>query len=89
MLIFINNIFIKIISILDLNNANNSNFNDDNNCDSINIKASLQNTNIINFQIPSSNIKEYIGNNPQNWEDDAENPHNSSEWQKMLIDVQF
>ena len=60
MLIFINNIFIKIISNLDLNNANNSNFNDDNNCDNINIKASLQNTNIINFQIPSSNIKEYI-----------------------------
>ena len=60
MLIFINNIFIKIISILDLNNANNSNFNDDNNCDNINIIASLQNTNIINFQFPSSNIKEYI-----------------------------
>ena len=35
------------------------------------------------------NIKEYIRNNPQNWEDDAENPHNSSEWQKMLIDVRF
>jgi REP element-mobilizing transposase RayT len=44
---------------------------------------------IIRDETHLSNIKEYIGNNPQNWEDDAENPHNSSEWQKMLIDVQF
>ena len=59
-MLLMNEMFINIISILDTNNANNSNFNDDNNCDNINIIASLQNTNIINFQIPSSNIKEYI-----------------------------
>jgi putative transposase len=35
------------------------------------------------------NIKEYIRNNPQNWQDDEENPHNSSEWQEILIDVRF
>ena len=44
---------------------------------------------IVRDETHLSNIKEYIGNNPQNWEDDAENPHNSSEWQKMLIDVRF
>ena len=52
-----------MFSILDLNNANNSNFSDDNNYynyDNINIKTTLQHTNNINFQIPSSNVKEYI-----------------------------
>ncbi len=36
-----------------------------------------------------SNIRQYIYDNPQNWEHDAENPHNSPEWQTMLIDVPF
>jgi hypothetical protein len=44
---------------------------------------------IIRDQTHLSNIKEYIGNNPQNWEADEENPHNSSEWERMLIDVRF
>ena len=36
-----------------------------------------------------SNIRQYIYDNPQNWEHDAENPHNNCEWQTMLIDVPF
>jgi len=36
-----------------------------------------------------SNIRQYIYDNPQNWENDAENSHSNSEWQTMLIDVPF
>jgi REP element-mobilizing transposase RayT len=36
-----------------------------------------------------SNIRQYIYDNPQNWEHYAENPHNNCEWQTMLIDVPF
>ena len=62
-MLLMNDMFINIISILDTNNANNSNFNDDNynyNYDNISIKTALQHTNNINFQIPSSNVKECI-----------------------------
>jgi REP element-mobilizing transposase RayT len=36
-----------------------------------------------------SNIREYIWNNLQNWDDDEEHPHNNFEWQNKLIDVRF
>ncbi len=44
---------------------------------------------VIRDETHLSNIREYILNNPHNWEHDQENPHNSSEWQQMLIDVRF
>jgi putative transposase len=44
---------------------------------------------IIRDETHLSNIREYIWNNLQNWDDDEEHPHNNSEWQKMLIDVRF